>query len=687
MPAGRDREPDDLHDVEPDDLHDVEPCNMVMKRAPYKREKKICPVKNCGASVISLPRHLQLHGWSRERAAAATQQFNLRKEYNRPKPDAPKYTDYHKPRKCPVAGCLAIVKRLPPHLQHFHGIVDKKRRQELQALARKQVRDLRWLGDSECQPTDASSDESSSLDRVDYDCDQRMNTLVDSNAQYDEWVCTDNINDTTNYLDVNLFDKHSENEFKKFEQWLLSADGGAKSDKSTKQHVFQVRTIVSVIDEHQHRPSKLLDVKALRDTFLKSYVESKQFLPGTTKAYLNSLIHWFRYMLSENSSQLSQRTRTDIQTMNDRLRRWISSLRGLSLKRHLQKQDDDFTNLITSDQVQEFNSSACAKDAVKLLGNAALQKPSTISEHDYVLVRDFLLCKIVLNNANRSGVLSNMTMAQFQQSKVIDGHHVISVTDHKTASNHGPAKIVLTSILFGWLSLFTSDIRPLVLEREQTNVFLSSRGEPLTSGQVSKAIQSVWMKSGLSSQINCTLIRKSAVSAVHRLVPDCRSNLADLMGHRLETATKSYRLADRNFTTVSASQTLCRVMEGALQSDANKGDKQITASTVSSVLRDMDVDTSNDRVSRMLETMSQYSDSEGIVPPSGASANKQRIFSDDELDLISTVCKPVIMNGPISHKRLTEYLRETIAGRQLLDKFTIAQIISRVKYERRIMRK
>jgi site-specific recombinase XerD len=150
-----------------------------------------------------------------------------------------------------------------------------------------------------------------------------------------------------------------------------------------------------------------------------------------------------------------------------------------------------------------------------------------------VSIRDFVLCKIVLNNANRSGVLANMTVAEFQRATVVDAHHMISVSDHKTASNHRPTKIVLNSGLFGWLSLFIVEMRPLVLEKEQPTVLLSSRGEPMTSGQISKAIQSVWIKSGLDNQkINCTLVRKHAVSAVHRPGLDCRSNLADLMGHR-----------------------------------------------------------------------------------------------------------------------------------------------------------
>ena len=46
------------------------------------RVKKRCPVANCSAKVISLPRHLRLrHAWSRHRAVAAVGNFALCKLY------------------------------------------------------------------------------------------------------------------------------------------------------------------------------------------------------------------------------------------------------------------------------------------------------------------------------------------------------------------------------------------------------------------------------------------------------------------------------------------------------------------------------------------------------------------------------------------------------------------------------
>lgn len=46
-------------------------------------------------------------------------------------------------------------------------------------------------------------------------------------------------------------------------------------------------------------------------------------------------------------------------------------------------------------------------------------------------------------NANRSGVLANAKLKEFDQAIETDGCHVLSVNDHKTNHIHGVAKIIL----------------------------------------------------------------------------------------------------------------------------------------------------------------------------------------------------------------------------------------------------
>jgi len=133
--------------------------------------------------------------------------------------------------------------------------------------------------------------------------------------------------------DLNVLDQDFSNELNKFEQRMLSPDGGMKSVKSSKQHVFQIKTIISVIDPERNKSSTLLDARLLSDRFLMACVQVRQFLPGTTKSYLNYVLHWFKYVLANKENLLSVKLKISIQTMCDCVRRRINSLRGQSQKR------------------------------------------------------------------------------------------------------------------------------------------------------------------------------------------------------------------------------------------------------------------------------------------------------------------------------------------------------------------
>ena len=86
-----------------------------------KRAKLKCPVPNFPREyVVHLPRHLRdFHKWSKEKAAQAISQFNLRKPRKR---KIAERSREHKCRVCPVRGCNAVVKRIHNHLRGKHKL-------------------------------------------------------------------------------------------------------------------------------------------------------------------------------------------------------------------------------------------------------------------------------------------------------------------------------------------------------------------------------------------------------------------------------------------------------------------------------------------------------------------------------------------------------------------------------------
>ncbi|CAH3035496.1 unnamed protein product [Pocillopora meandrina] len=107
---------------------------------------------------------------------------------------------------------------------------------------------------------------------------------------------------------------------------------------------------------------------------------------------------------------------------------------------------------------------------------------------------------------------------------------VASAREHKTFHIHGHAHVVLTSNLHNWMNVFIQEVRsqvPGIGVDENQPVFPSLNGTKM---------QSIWEKAGIDGPIHGTLLRKGAVTAVHRNHEKEASNLADLMAHKEDTA-------------------------------------------------------------------------------------------------------------------------------------------------------
>ena len=61
-----------------------------------------------------------MHGFSKGDARQTVSHFGMRKNFCRVSAKDLKVKDYHKPKPCPVKGCIAVPKRLGRHLLNFH---------------------------------------------------------------------------------------------------------------------------------------------------------------------------------------------------------------------------------------------------------------------------------------------------------------------------------------------------------------------------------------------------------------------------------------------------------------------------------------------------------------------------------------------------------------------------------------
>ena len=124
---------------------------------------------------------------------------------------------------------------------------------------------------------------------------------------------------------------------------------------------------------------------------------------------------------------------TTINFIDKKARLWSSSYKKDSQRRHLEKQDEDLSNLISAEMITKFEQSESTQRAISLINQLSGDHCLEINQADYTLIRDLILTRIIIANAQRSGVPANMTMAEFHNAKRCGGSYIISVKKHKTA--------------------------------------------------------------------------------------------------------------------------------------------------------------------------------------------------------------------------------------------------------------
>ena len=541
-----------------------------------------CPLLTCCKKVVELPRHMRLiHGWSLDKARYVKSTFGLRKPHVKQK-TAAKYKDCHYLRHCPVEGCKAVIKRLPPHLKNVHkitkgnemyneflsqakraAIINKKpslvRRENpsiTQDLLKGPILEEHSDEDSTIEFDSVSSSSSES------DFDEEQQQPLDTKQQGEQGHA-ENIRDLEDEIVQN--EHESMYLMKMFYDYLISPDCGKRDQTASKRCVQQVKCVLRVIDSEKNITS-LFNRRLLRDVFLKNYAENTKHLdPRTIKAYLKSLDHFYNFLLAENFSTLNKE---DIVSMQANIRRWSSAYTGSVKEVAWEKREHKRRTRISPEQIVQFERSQVIRNIITILGKLGQGKKVFITQDIFTTGRDLCAVEIFINNGHRPAPVRNMTMLNYNQAiyDVGDDQYTITVMKHKGTRPHGPATVILNETLFGWLKLYIEHLRPTVTsdKSDESCIFLTWTGEPFgKGGAVSNALNSIWRKSGFKQRICANKFRNCAITEVREnLEPGSKfhDDLAGLMGYKRKTADDWYLLDDSQRKAKRAAKILPQLM-------------------------------------------------------------------------------------------------------------------------------
>ena len=111
-----------------------------------------------------------------------------------------------------------------------------------------------------------------------------------------------------------------------------------------------------------------------------------------------SLRHFYSYIIAENPKEIQADCHLANQ-LKEKMIRWSTSYKRTTLKRKWEKMEEDRGNLISPEQIEAFETSQAARDAVKLLGQLTEARDMEITLNHYTLIRGYLLVEVSVDNA------------------------------------------------------------------------------------------------------------------------------------------------------------------------------------------------------------------------------------------------------------------------------------------------
>ncbi|XP_057297370.1 uncharacterized protein LOC130627439 [Hydractinia symbiolongicarpus] len=504
---------------------------------PIKKNRKKCPLQSCDSCVTNLSRHMiEVHYWPQSKAKYCVGIYGLRKPGVKKENCEKKITvngekkktfkKYHKLRKCPILGCHSRNKRMSLHLQDVHKLSKGPYYYSMLKLAR--VCDVASNnGDTHVTSIPAKHVATDALP-------QETSEVTDSDSDMED----DEVVDSAEILE-------------RFVTYKISVDGGKSCQKSAIQSKQQLRDILAALDSSN--PSDLVRKYKIRDTFLTTYAEkTKEYKALTIKRYLLSLSHFYDFLLTEEI-HLPGITPDMILRMKVSVSRWSKSYNGTVEIQQLERQMEEQQVLITPEQIQRYEESASAKEAISIIKDfCSPYREKTLSRQEYACIRDFLITEITIINCQRSGVPSNMTIDEAKAAVFRDGKYIIKVKRHKTFRKHGPVNLCTSETLYQQLLIFIDSIRSQI-HSDLENVFVSYNDKMLESGAISKQINSTWKRSGVYGEndppvrknITSNIFRKSGSTIIEDKNPSEASYVASLLTHSESTSKKYYRLIEK----------------------------------------------------------------------------------------------------------------------------------------------
>lgn len=371
-----------------------------------------------------------------------------------------------------------------------------------------------------------------------------------------------------------------------FFKYLGSPYGGKMSAKNAVEHVRHVHIMLNIIDSNGDDLDCLVKKKGIyiSDKFVDPHLEGKKLSGGTLKSYLESVRLFSNFvqhgLVVEQPFKVSKKMRGKF----ERLPKWLDNFkktihRSTTTETTTRIVEEAMTAL-TDEDINVFYDCQRTRRAITILGEAS-GGDVVIGDLEFTLVRDYLICRLIIENGSRPGPFENMRVDRFENAvqNPDNGDYMIVVDEQKTSRHHGPAEISMDKSMYSYMKIYNENIRPSFC-KNQEYLFTTDEGRRFEKGTIGKRLSMYFKTAGIRKDISvcATRVRKYHATRAFRMSPTKKRLVNRHMKHSERTADTNYALSMQVKNSSEARRQMIRGFK-QVKEDANMAKLQEKSSS------------------------------------------------------------------------------------------------------------
>ena len=223
-----------------------------------------------------------------------------------------------------------------------------------------------------------------------------------------------------------------------FYEHLQDLGGGANKERQAGIHAQNVRKLLDHLDQKNDTISCLLEDGGLQmwRNWGKPILEQNKMRPGTVKAYISSVGKFLKFIIQKVADETKEFPSIDERSLRlannvlNRLPDWRTAISRKFSHKKWERVLEVSRRLPPASTINDLMSTEPAKEAITILNKSSTGH--LVSSREFIIVRDFLIVRLELENAQRPGLMETATVPNFREAeRGDDGSYTMYCPKHK----------------------------------------------------------------------------------------------------------------------------------------------------------------------------------------------------------------------------------------------------------------